>query len=88
MPFVNQVKDAEESLRLINDIEKVYQKFGIEMKPCINIESFYDHLQSIGGEMGKAQGNLFYGIKDEVRQSHKHIQSQQAILDEHFEAFK
>lgn len=88
LPFINQVRDAEESLRLIDQIERVYSKFGIEMQPCINIESFYSSLQEIGGEMGKAQGNLFYGIKDEVRQSYNHIQSQQAILNQHFQTFK
>lgn len=55
LPYITQVREADESLRQIEYIEKTYERFGIEMKPCVNINNFFDKISSTGVEMGKAQ---------------------------------
>jgi hypothetical protein len=88
LKFTNNIKAAENSLRKIDYIEQQYSKYGIEMKPCENIDSFLDKIKNLGGEMKTASSLLFNEISEDLEGTYQHIIDQQETLNGQFSVFK
>jgi hypothetical protein len=69
-------------------IENIYSKYDIEMAECTNIESFFERIKRLGGEMGKSSDVLFNEISKDLESTYQHIISQQITLDHQMRIFK
>ena len=58
------------------------------MKSCQNIEQFFEKMQALGGEMGKANHLLMNEISKDLASTHSHIKQQQEALEANMDVFK
>ena len=58
------------------------------MKPCLNIESFFEKIKNLGGEMGMAQEALCTEIRHDLDSTYKHMKVQLGTLNNQLHEFK
>jgi hypothetical protein len=52
------------------------------MKPCLNIESFFERASQIGGDFKKAEELLFNEIRGEINRTVNHMKMQMTMLED------
>lgn len=86
LPFTSNIKQLDEALKKIDFIERQYAQFGLDMKPCENIEEFFAKVQDISDESGKP---LHYSdVVQDLDSTYDHIMSQKETLNQSVNSFK
>jgi Mg2+ and Co2+ transporter CorA len=69
-----------------SEIEKIYLRFGLEMKPVKQAAEFLELINDLAG--GHSKPMLFQEIQNELKNTFSHIKQQETTLRQSMENFK
>lgn len=76
LPYSNDLRNLDQALNKIAELEKIYDTYGVKMLPCANIQEFLDSLKLFQGD----RPLLFDQINQDVAKQHAHIKDQLALF--------
>lgn len=84
LPYSNDLRNLDQALNKIAELEKIYDTYGVKMIPCSNIQEFLDSLKLFQGD----RPLLFDQINQDVAKQHAHIKDQLALFQQEVVKFK
>ena len=73
------------SFDLCSEIERIYEKYGVEMKPCENIKLFLDSLEIMQGD---ERPLVMSKIEEDTNKQYRFIKDQLKTIEEGIKKFK